>query len=875
MVTSQKHPHKQPHSRKIPMIGIILLFMMPHGSSAAEMEGLIPAFRMEPCPIELHRLAQRDAPFVQAGRKCALIGTEGGQFEAWAYPLKLVRQFEFSFFLSHSTRPIRGQDIAHSISVTPEAGVITFTDQSFTVRAIFVTPLDMAGAVILLDIHSDEPLTVVCGFTPVLQPMWPAGIGGQYAYWDESLKAYIISESSKHNHALVGSPAGQGISYTPAHMLSDASSEFKIEISDPHQLAEKFIPIVLAGGRGNREDIEALYKRLLSNPEKLYRDNVDHFKLLREKTLRVTTPNPELDLAFEWAKVTLDSLVVDNPSLGRGLIAGLGSSGSGGRPGFGWFFGGDACINTLSLDDIGAFDTARSALAFLQKWQRNDGKMAHELSQAEGYVDWFKDYHFGYIHGDTTPYYLVALHDYYKQSGDVDFIRQSWDSIQRAYDWCLTTDANNDGLMDNAQAGLGALEFGELTGIESDIYLNAVWVRAAFAMQELARAAGQEPTAKKAGIDYARARRAFDEKFWDADARHYAFAFNDKGSFVKEVTPWSSVGLAWRFGDSERSTSTLDEFSASDLVTDWGVRSISARSTYYEPLNYNYGAIWPFLNGWIATAQFVHHQSLQGFRTLDAMAQHTFDNELGSVTELYSGERNIWPQEAVPHQGFSSSGVILPYVRGLLGLDINIANREIQFAPHFPADWNRVVIENMRAGAVELSMRYRREHGMVSLEIAGRHTAGYRLQFSPAFGCGTKILSASINGHSVNYREEKSRQTIQPAIEVPLVDGNLRVELRLSRSVELLPISVRSHTGDSDHELKIISFSSDGDCLKALVEGLSGESYILPVTNADLIVRIEGGSHSGNTVSIKFPEIKKGEFVQSTIKIHVKDVEYR
>ena len=71
-------------------------------------------------------------------------------------------------------------------------------------------PIDEPGAIILLEVDASEPLSIVAGFLPVLQPMWPAGLGGQYASWDDALKAYVISESTRKNHGLVGSPAGEG-----------------------------------------------------------------------------------------------------------------------------------------------------------------------------------------------------------------------------------------------------------------------------------------------------------------------------------------------------------------------------------------------------------------------------------------------------------------------------------------------------------------------------------------------------------------------------------------------------------------------------------------------------------------------------------------
>ncbi len=221
--------------------------------------GAVARFRIEPTDIELARPAQPFTYFDKAGRRFALLATEGGAFEAWAYPLKILRGFEFSFLLGSSTQPIQGRDIVRTVSVDPAVTTLTFAYQSFTVRAHYVTSVREPGALILLEVDATEPLTIVCSFLPVLQPMWPAGLGGQYAAWDDALKAYLISEPTRKNHGFVGSPAARGISYTPAHMLSDAPSQFSIEVADPKAVAGVYLPVVLAGGEGKREDVRAVY----------------------------------------------------------------------------------------------------------------------------------------------------------------------------------------------------------------------------------------------------------------------------------------------------------------------------------------------------------------------------------------------------------------------------------------------------------------------------------------------------------------------------------------------------------------------------------------------------------------------------------------
>jgi len=839
----------------------------------AARDGCIPAFPVEGDEITLHRLAQPTTYFDKAGRKFTILGVESGTFEAWAYPLKILRNFELSFLLRNSTRPILAREIVRFIEVSPAATVLTYTHQSFTVKAIFVTAIAEPGALILLDVDATEPLTVVAGFLPVLQPMWPAGIGGQYAHWDANLRAYLISEPTRTNHAFVGSPAAQGISYTPAHMLSDTPNEFMIVIDNPDEVRDHFIPVIMAGGKGKREEIRNVYEKIAQDPRAVYAAARDHYRDLRKNTLRLKTPIQKLDLAYEWAKISIDNLRVDNPDLGRGLVAGLGISGTGGRPGFGWFFGTDAYLNSLSLSSLGALDAAREALTFTQKWQREDGKMAHELSQAAGYIHWFKDYPYGYIHGDTTPFYIVAMYDYYLRSGDREFIRKSWPSIVRAYAWCLTTDGDGDGLMDNRKAGLGALEFGSLTGIQTDIYLASVWIRAAWSMEKLAGVLGEMGAARRAAADLEKALASFESRFWDEETGHYAYAVDAEGRKVKELTPWAAVPIGWGIGSSERAARTLEKICSAEVTTDWGVRILSNKSALYEPLNYNYGAVWPFLTGYAALALFKQNHSLQGYQLLKSNAAHVFDNALGHVTELYSGALHIWPQEAVAHQGFSAGGVVLPLVRGWLGLDGEAPACRLIFEPSFPADWAEVKVENYRLGEESFSFHYRRKEGRLWLEAESRPGNPFSLHFAPAFAAGTRIMSASVNGRSVEPEiippEQPAAYHIRVRIPPFSLSGRDVIEVELEPTVEILPPLIESAVGDFDRGLKIVRVAREEKMLRILVEGLSGQTYHLPMTRAELVQEAHGANLAKEGLFIQFEPGARREFRRKEVVLRL------
>lgn len=828
-------------------------------------------FGIRTSDMHLSRTARPGTYFDKTGRRFAMLGTESGSFEAWAYPLKLFRDFEFSFLLGSSTTPIKGRDIVRFVDVEPEATTLTYTWQSFTVKAHYIADPEEAGGIILLEVDSTEPLTVICGFLPVLQPMWPAGLGGQYAYWDADLKAYLISEPTRRNHGYVGSPAAEGISYTPAHMLSDNPNEFKIEVREPAKVRSLFLPIVMAGGKGDREAVKAVYRKLAADPRGCYERAKEHFTSLRASTLHVETPDRDLNLAFEWAKTALDGLFVDNPDLGRGLVAGLGASGSGGRPGFGWFFGGDAFLNSFSLNSLGLTGMTREAIAFNLKWQRKDGKMAHELSQGAGYIKWWDDYPYGYIHGDTTPYFLVAVGDYYRATGDAAFVKQVWPALMKAYKWCLATDEDGDGLMDNGKAGLGALEFGSLTGINTDIYVAAVWAKANQAMVELAGVAGDKATASEAARVFERAARAWNEKFWDRNAGRYSYAFDKQGRLVAELTPWSAVGLAWGLGDPERGTMTMAAMNSPELTTDWGVRMMSRQSPYYEPLNYNYGACWPFLTGWVADSLFKLGFIGQGTVILNATAAHTFDNDLGAVTELFSGDQDVWPNEGVPHQGFSTTGFVLPLLRGLLGLDADVPGRIVRIEPAVPAGWPGFNISGWKVGAAQLTAAYGRTRDMVRLRLDSTGAAGFKAVFAPALATGTVVRAVRVNGRPADFKaaEFPFSQSVRLEIMFP-ISGSDTVEIDIRPGLEIIAPAPAVRTGDASRGVRLIRTRRDGDWVTVSVAGPSGSRAELALAYPDAAAEVKGAELKGGKLVISFPDGGQDGYSALDIRVRMK-----
>jgi glycogen debranching enzyme len=864
---------------------LLTIFLFLTLNLLAQQTKYISKFELKQNDIELTCVAQPNQYFDKIGRKAALMGYESGNFEFWVWPWKVLNNFELQFFLGTSTQPIRAKDVVKRISVTPEATVLTYVYESFTVNQIFILPHDEQGLIILLDVFTTEPLTIIPGFTPVMQPQWPAGIGGQYSYWNDELNAYVISESKHRALFLCGSPAGGKMAQPPAHMFADSPLQFRLDVS-PEDISEKYIPIIIAGGSELKQDsVQVLYNKLFRNAEKYYTANFEFYQDLGRSTIQIETPKPQLNLAFEWGKVALNNLLVTNPVLGTGLVAGYGLSGGGGRPGFAWYFGGDAFINSLAMTSYGDFSTVKQALTFVQKWQRQEnfpirkrsdapensdiGKMAHELSQSDGLIDWWNDYHYGYNHADTSPWYLVAMGNYIRASGDVKFLKESWASILQAYQWCQSKDTNGDGLMDLKGAGLGVLEFGKLVKIHNDIYTQGLWTQGLKEMITMAELMGDAPLKEILEKQFTQAQKSLEKIYWIDDLGYYSFGANEKGEQVREKSIWPASIIAFDLLDQEKSVKTIAAFNEADIVTDWGIRNLSNASSLYEPKNYNYGTVWPFTGMFMGTAQFQCGYDLEGWATIRNTYQHLFDDGLGVIPEVFSGDIDTKLAEAYHNQGFSISGFVYPVMKGLIGLEVDAVRNKITFSPQFPANWDNVNINNIRIGDQIVNLHYTLLDSVINLHIEKTGDNSIAFNFNPKLAFGSKVKSVIFNNTHHDFKLAENVRGKKVKMNLNIEDNSdLRISMKPGPGIYYPEI--QSLIGSINVGLKLISQKYTNNNLEIITEGVAGKSYLLGMTNPELVSSVSGAEITGSHLKISFPGSEKHTFLRKVITLKLK-----
>ncbi|TAK15119.1 MAG: hypothetical protein EPO35_08320 [Acidobacteria bacterium] len=626
----------------------------------------------------------------------------------------------------------------------------------------------------------------------------------------------------------------------PAHMLSAERPQLVLGVGGDTErytapklgeppgrnvnLHAAYIPIVLAGGQMSRDDALALYRRL-SAPgaaEQEWKKRVAHAAALRDTMFSLRSPDPRLNMAVEYAKVNLDESMVCNPDLGCGLVAGYGLSGAASdRPGFGWFFGGDASINSFAMTGAGQAALVREgALQFFSKYQRADGKITHEISQGAGHVDWFS-YPYPYYHGDTTPFWILSAGEYWRQTGDTETIRALWPNLKRAYDWSRATDVDGDGLMENPAAGAGALEVGDLQiGILSDVYLSGVWIASLDRFARMATAMGEPALAGQASAIRAKAVATLESKLWLPAIKQYAFALLKDGTVNDNLTAWPATAMAFDVFDPGRGAEMAERLASSAIMTDWGARPLSATSPLFDPLHYNNGAVWPFVTGFVALAQYRYHNASAGWFALQSIARTGFDQSLGRNPEVISGRLYKPLDTAVPQQFFATSMVLTPLIRGLLGIDVDAPARRVTIAPHLPPDWDTVAVDHVPVGAGQMSFVLKRDAAGISLDVTrSADSAPIAVTFSPALPLGARVAGAGVTPQSTAGDVH--------ATVTATVTGTATLRVNYSGGWSIIPPSMPAKIGRRSEAPRVLSerLRADGAYVVAL-EGLAGRSYV-------------------------------------------------
>ena len=833
-----------------------------------------PKFTFRKSGLEFERRTQSGTFFDVVGHKSAVLGYEHRPLEAWVYPLKLLDDFELSFRIEGYPLEFRAVDLAVQINARPEATTFSYSHAAFTVRQTIFAPVDEPGIIMLLDVKTTLPMSMNVSFRPRLKLAWPAGLMTGNLEWDKKENVYYITEESKRFVGVIGSPAGRDVSVMPyQEEPRDVPARFVISAA-PEDYQSNFIPIVIAGGVEGREKAKVVYDRLLQSIRALYEKNAAYYGRLENETVSLKTPDDRLDKAFSWAKVGVDKGFATNPYLGTGLVAGFRTSGDSERPGFAWFFGRDALWTALAINSYGDFAGTRTALEFLKKFQRADGKIPHEISQSASLIPWFTDYEFPWNSADGSPLYVIAHGDYWRANGDKDFLRANWESIVKAYRFSAATDSDGNQLIENSKKtkfGHGWVEGGALYPPHEEIYMQGLWIEASRCLAEMAAVVRDNELVENARTNAERTRTAMEQTYWLMDRGFYAFATKLPSEKPEEAEPGPNLAVrqkrlnelsTMRIFDedtvlpavplwfetmmADRAQAEIDHLGSNQIATDWGARIISNQSRLYDPLSYHYGSVWPLFTGWASMGAYRYGRPHVGYQALTANALLTYTGALGVVTELLSGDFNAPFGRSSHHQVWSEAMVITPAVRGLLGIEARAGGQELRFAPQLPATWNHIEARNVAVGSSHFDLKLQRELRSLTVTITRRGTSTSnvttRINVAPAFPLDARIRAVKVRGRATRFLTNITGDVQRAEVTFDFGEPTVDVVYSYDEGTDVFAEQEIPAPGAQSKGLRILRSRANQDALNLVLEGIGGKSYGLYLRTPHEIGEVAGVS---------------------------------
>lgn len=750
----------------------------------------------------LHTEAVSPMRFVAVhGRRSVIMGYPQKGLEVWAYPFQILSDFCLGFTQSGATTETDARTVLRRIDYEPHAITRVYIGPDFLVRERLFVPLEDAAVVLTYEVEGTRAIDINIHFQPVLNLMWPAAVGGQYTRWLEDAHGYQITEPEHDISALIASPEAIAHDDTLNSTVPPRTSKsFTIRpVSASPGSATATVSILLTPAH-TKDPVPALRDLSTHLPEKEI-EATAHYADLNHASLRLHTPDEDVNRAVAWAEIALDQAWVCNPKLGCGVVAGYGPSRDARRPQYAWFFAGDGLIATHALVSAGEFTRARDELEFITKYQEpTTGMVWHELSQSAGYIDWSK-FPYMYVHVDISFDYLSTVARYVDVSGDTQFAIDHWSAIARAYAYCRSLIRESDHLPHippDKEAGDEQARPGD------DLSLSAGWLAAADGFANLAQLTGHTQLATDARTQNHLVRTAIPEQYWDPATNFWIDGHTQSGAVIPSRRRGPGQLLEAGVFSPQQTDSVLDQLATADFQTDWGLREVAASARDYDPYSYGRGSVTAPSTTQAAITFWKEHRPAVGNALWNEILPWNTLDSLGHIHEVLAGNVYQEQAESVPEQTWSSAGLVDAAVRGLLGLEIHGAGNSLDFTPHLPPQWDGISVENIRLPHALLDLTLDQALDGIDLRI-NNHGSATELRFRPEIPAGAHLLGATFQGRKSPVHAEIFSADQHASVAVDLPPGASHLHIAFKGGISIIPQKQPLYVGEPGRGLKLIN----------------------------------------------------------------------